>query len=167
MSVRGEVFSHFPVLIVSITAMEILNFPCDLLSRKYLPQEYRENKSLAKLNRFTVIKFYTLVCPLSQSNAYRTRKFCPLVLHFKMCRNLKNLHLKNQTGHLMRLWYSSHRRPAKAQASLCIHTVSPEPSLFAHIKNGRRSVRPKIRHLAPLDGCTCAFEGVYGGRKVP
>ena len=31
---------------------------------------------------------------------------------------------------LMRLWYLSHRRPAKAQASLIIRTVSPEPSLF-------------------------------------
>ena len=47
--------------------------------------------------------------------------------------------------------------------------VSPEPSLFAHMKYGsRRRVRPKIRHLAPLNGCACAFtEWVYGGRKVP
>ena len=37
--------------------------------------------------------------------------------------------------------------------------VSPEPSLFAHTKYGsRRRVRPKIRHLAPLDGYECAFE---------
>ena len=33
----------------------------------------------------------------------------------------------------MRLWYLLHRRPAKAQACLRIHAVSPEPSLFAHI----------------------------------
>ena len=47
----------------------------------------------------------------------------------------------------------THRRPAKAQASLPIRSVSPEPSLAAHIKYGsRRMVRPKIRHLAPLDG---------------
>ena len=32
---------------------------------------------------------------------------------------------------LMRLWYLSHRRPAKAQVSLCMHAVSPEPLLFA------------------------------------
>ena len=70
---------------------------------------------------------------------------------------------------IMRLWYLSHRRPAKAQASLRIRAVSPEPSLFAHMKYGsRRRVRPKFRHLAPLDGCACAFEeGVYGGQKVP
>ena len=46
---------------------------------------------------------------------------------------------------LMRLWYLSHRRPAKAQGSM------PEPSLFAHMKYGRRRVPPKIIHLAPLD----------------
>ena len=69
----------------------------------------------------------------------------------------------------MRLWYLSHMRPAKAQASLCIRTVSPEPSLFAHMKYGsRRRVRLKIRHLAPLDRCACAFEErIYGGQKVP
>ena len=58
----------------------------------------------------------------------------------------------------MRLWYLSHRRPAKAQASLRIHAVSPQPSLFAHIKYGsRRRVRSKIWHLAPLDGCTMSL----------
>ena len=67
----------------------------------------------------------------------------------------------------MRFWYLSHRRPAKDQASLRIRPVSPEPSLLAQMKYGsRRKVRPKIRHLAPLDGCACAFEKwVYGGRK--
>ena len=47
---------------------------------------------------------------------------------------------------LIRLWYLPHRRPAKGQASLRIPTVSPEPSLFAHMKIGcRQMVRPKIR----------------------
>ena len=56
----------------------------------------------------------------------------------------------------MRLWYLSHRRPAKAQASLRIHAVSPEPSLFAHMKYGSRPwVQPKIRHLAPLAVHVC------------
>ena len=41
--------------------------------------------------------------------------------------------LNSDRSKLMRLWYLSHRRPAKAQASLCIRAVSPEPSLFAHI----------------------------------
>ena len=44
----------------------------------------------------------------------------------------------------MGLWYLSHRRPAKAQASLHIHAVSPEPSLFAYMKYGsRRRVQQK------------------------
>ena len=38
---------------------------------------------------------------------------------------------------LVRVWYLSHRRPAKAQASLQIRVVLPEPSLFVHMKNGR------------------------------
>ena len=69
---------------------------------------------------------------------------------------------------LMRLWYLSHRRPVKAQASMRIRAVSPRTSLFAHMKHGsRRRVRQKIRHLAPLNSCTCAFEvWVYGGRKA-
>ena len=76
---------------------------------------------------------------------------------------------EKKMSQLMRLWYLLHRRPAKAQASLRIHAVSPEPSLFAHIKYGsKRRAWPKIRHLAPLDGCACTFEEwVYGGRKVP
>ena len=69
----------------------------------------------------------------------------------------------------MRLWYLLHRRPAKAQASLRIRAVSPEPSLFAHMKYGsRQRIWPNIRHLrqAPLEGCPCAFEEwVYWGRK--
>ena len=47
--------------------------------------------------------------------------------------------------------------------------VSAEPLLFAHMKYGSRwRVRPKSRHLAPLDGRVWTFEEcVYGGRKVP
>ena len=39
---------------------------------------------------------------------------------------------------LMRLWYLSHRRPAKAQAILHMRAVSPGPSLYAHMKYGSR-----------------------------
>ena len=74
--------------------------------------------------------------------------------------------IKIEHWQLMRL---SNRRPVKAQASLRICAVMPEPSLFAHMKYGiRRRVQPKIRPVAPLDGCACAFEEqVYGGQKVP
>ena len=52
----------------------------------------------------------------------------------------------------MRLWYLSHtRRPAKAHASLRICAVSPEPSLFAHMKYGRRRrVQPKNQTFSPI-----------------
>ena len=62
----------------------------------------------------------------------------------------------------MRLWYLSHRQPAKAQASLHICTVSPEPLLFAHMKCGSRwRVLPKIKYLAPLDGCACVLKNDF------
>ena len=52
----------------------------------------------------------------------------------------------NKLSQLMRLWYLSHRWPAKAQASLRICAVSSEPLLFAHLKYGsKRRVQPKIR----------------------
>ena len=68
----------------------------------------------------------------------------------------------------MRLRYLSHRRPAKAQASLRIRAVSPEPSLFAYLKYGSRlTFRPKIRHLATVGDCACAFEErVYERRNL-
>ena len=61
----------------------------------------------------------------------------------------------------MIFWYLSHRWPAKAQVRLSFRAVSPEPLLFAHMKYGsRRRVQPKIRHLAPLDGCAFAIKRV-------
>ena len=44
----------------------------------------------------------------------------------------------HKMSQLMKLCYLSHRRPAKAQASLRIRAVSREPSLFAHMKSGSR-----------------------------
>ena len=69
----------------------------------------------------------------------------------------------------LRIITVSQKRPAKAQMSLRINTVLPEPTLLAHMQYGnRQKVQPEIRHLAPLDSCACAFgEWVYGGRKVP
>ena len=66
---------------------------------------------------------------------------------------------KPHLSQLMRLWYLSHKRPAKARASLRIRAVSPEPSLFADTKYGSSlRVRQKFRQLAPLYGGACAFE---------
>ena len=56
-----------------------------------------------------------------------------------------------------------------AHEIMVLYGVSPEPSLFAYMNYGsRRRVKPKIRHLASLDGCACVFEEwIYGGQKVP
>ena len=46
--------------------------------------------------------------------------------------------------------------------------ASPWDYSTYHIGDQRSlRVRPKIRQLAPLDGCTCAFEEWVYGRKVP
>ena len=54
----------------------------------------------------------------------------------------------------MWLWYLSHRRPEMAQASLRIRTVSPEPSLFAHMKYGSRRRKSDIYpHWIAVNAC--------------
>ena len=100
---------------------------------------------------------------------------CEHRCRYRNVRAVKERHMtkcgieKNDPAHEIMVLTISHRRPAKAQASLRIRSVSPEPSLFAHMRyQSRRRDRRKIRHLAPLDGCACEFEDwVYGGRKVP
>ena len=130
------------------------NDPCSMCSLKK-PQRIsmfnRQMNTLLKL----VKKLNVLLFHSCHGN---TRDF--------MYRNFFDLVYMSQ---LMRLWDLSHTRQAKAQASLRIRAVSPEPSLFTQMKYwSRRRARPKIRQLAPLDGCACAFEEiVYGGRKVP
>ena len=65
---------------------------------------------------------------------------------------------------LMRLWYLSHRRLAKAQASLRIRVVSPEPPLLAHTSNEPRGTfRQKARSLALLNGWACAVKICHDG----
>ena len=67
----------------------------------------------------------------------------------------------------MRLSYLSHRRPAKAQASLRIRAVSPEPSLFAHMTYGcRRRVQPKSRTASPTGWlCMCVWRMILRRTK--
>ena len=55
-------------------------------------------------------------------------------------------------------------RAAKVQASLCIHAVSPEPSLLAHTSSeSRGTFRPKARSLSPLNGWACAVKICHDG----
>ena len=66
----------------------------------------------------------------------------------------------------MRLWYLSYRRPAKAHVSLRVRAVSPEPSLFAHMKYGiRRRVRPNIK-TSSLTGWLCMRVWRMGLRRT-
>ena len=63
-----------------------------------------------------------------------------------------------------RIWYLSPVRAAKAQASLRIRAVSPEPSLLAHTSSETRGTfRQKARSLAPLNGWACAVKTCHDG----
>ena len=63
-----------------------------------------------------------------------------------------------------RIWYLSPMRAAKVQASLRIRSVSPEPSLLAHISSeSRGTFRQKARFLAPLNGWACAVKICHDG----
>ena len=60
---------------------------------------------------------------------------------------------------IKRIWYLSHMRAAKVQASLRIRAVSPEPPLLAHTSSeSRGTLRQKARSLAPLNGWACAVK---------
>ena len=63
-----------------------------------------------------------------------------------------------------RIWYLSHVRAAKVQASLRIRAVSPEPPLLAQTsRESRGTFRQKARSLVPLDGCACAVKICHDG----
>ena len=100
---------------------------------------------------------------LCQSEQQRFRKHANKI---KTTLHITLIFSVNEPAHV-RLWYLSHRRPAKAQACLRIHKVWPEPSLFTHRNYGsRQRVRPKSRNLAPLYGCACVFEEFTEDKKI-
>ena len=67
-------------------------------------------------------------------------------------------------GRAKRIWYLSHMRAAKVQASLRIRAVSPEPSLLAHTSSeSRGTFRQKARSLASLNGWACAVKICHDG----
>ena len=78
------------------------------------------------------------------------------VCYKEMCRFL---HLDR----VKRIWYLSPMRAAKAQASLRIRAVSPEPSLLAHTSESRETFRQKARSLIPLNGWACAVKICHDG----
>ena len=65
---------------------------------------------------------------------------------------------------IKRIWYLSHMRAAKVQASLRIRTVSPKLPLLARISNeSRGTFRQTARSLAPLNGWACAVKICHDG----
>ena len=67
-------------------------------------------------------------------------------------------------GLVKRIWYLSHMRAAKVQASLRICAVSPESLLLAYTSiESRRTFRQKARSLAPLNGWACAVKICHDG----
>ena len=85
---------------------------------------------------YLLIKFAFIILGIRCTRRRRHRQENPITSLHAFWSNIEFERLK--MSQLMRLWYLSHKRPAKAQSSLCIRTVSPEPSLFAHIKYGSR-----------------------------
>ena len=67
-------------------------------------------------------------------------------------------------GRAKRIWYLSHMRAAKVQASLRIRAVSPEPPLLANTSSeSRGTFRQKPRSLAPLDDWACTVKICHDG----
>ena len=70
----------------------------------------------------------------------------------------------SELGRAKRIWYLSHMRAAKVQASLRIRAVSPEPPLLAHTSSeSRGTFRQKARSLAPLNGWACVVKICHDG----
>ena len=75
-----------------------------------------------------------------------------------------NLNACFHLDRVKRIWYLSHMRAAKVQASLRIRAVSPEPSLLAHTSSeSRGTFRQKARSISPLNGWACAVEICHDG----
>ena len=65
---------------------------------------------------------------------------------------------------IKRIWYLSHMRAAKVQASLHIRAISLEPPLLAHTSNeSRGTFRQKVRSLASLNGWACTVKVCHDG----
>ena len=89
---------------------------------------------------------------------------CSLMLVCTVCPDLSVQNLRIITGRIKWIWYLSHMRAAKVQASLRIRAVSPEPPLLAHTSiESRGTFRQKARSLAPLNGWACAVKICHDG----
>ena len=100
----------------------------------------------------------TCLSSLQNSDSYNrhcTRDRVNLICHY-MC----HIFSCYQMDRVKRIWYLSHMRAAKVQASL----VSPEPSLLAHTSSeSSGTFRQKARSLAPLNGWASAVKICHNG----
>ena len=146
---------------------EIAGLMCGAMTF-WVPPQYQVNAGLVILRKYSLVKF-TLIKSraITLSRSPQCRAFSRAVMDEKsssplmggsgykwLVHNINiNINLE-QMSQLMGLWYLSHRRPAglrracvsaqSRQSLRCLHTWSMEAD---------ERVRPKIRHLAPLDGC--------------
>ena len=100
--------------------------------------------------------------------AYRPVLSSPIELITILNRTEENMRTNSKVrlhmDRVKRIWYLSHMRAAKVQASLRIRAVSPEPSLLAHTNSeSRGTFRQKARSLAPLNGWACAVKICHNG----
>ena len=94
-----------------------------------------------------------------KGSGYISQTLCLLYSNFIFL-----LRIHHHLDRVKRIWYLSHMRAAKVQASLRICAVSPEPSLLAHTSSeSRGTFKQKARSLAPLNGWACAVEICHDG----
>ena len=85
-------------------------------------------------------------------------------IQYDVCLFCHNKDIHDYMDRVKRIWYLSHMRAAKVQASLRICAVSPEPPLLAHTSNeSRGTFRRKARSLASLNGWACAVKTCHDG----
>ena len=90
-----------------------------------------------KIRRKIVKKNYYHLCMANSWNLKKKSQGENGVCFVKIMKTISMLPLlalQPKMSQLMRLWYLLHRRPAKAQVSLRIRAVLPEPSLITHVK---------------------------------
>ena len=70
-------------------------------------------------------------------------------------------------GQFTRAWFLSHMRAVKAQMRLCIHTVSPEPSLLSLKRNITQASGQLNRHVLDIKVLIFSLKKLYRWRLRP
>ena len=70
-------------------------------------------------------------------------------------------------GQFTRAWFLSHMRTVKAQTRLCIHTVSPEPSLISLKRNITRTSGQFYGHVLDIKVFIFSLKKLFRRRLRP